>query len=283
MFKVVIILIFASTMAYPITKDALSAAFKDHPFSYNLGIKVIPSKNTNTDVTICCHGYGHNNQIVDIVNSFNMVPGILIGFNFPDYNITSAVDHKKASYGTINEILPLLYILKRCIIDLKIPTINLYGFSAGGGALINALAVLNQSNYTAQLEQIGITVEVRKQIIRALEQGLIILDCPLKSFDEISTAQGTIPELEILATTYKKNNMTPLVALQQLAGLNLNILLHFQNPDEILGNRDDQLYIDRLKKVNRGKTTIIIGSDGGHNVYHKALWTEYKKLNHNER
>jgi hypothetical protein len=243
-------------------------------FDYNLGINIIASKNSNNEVTICCHGYGHNNQIVDEVHS----PGNLIGFNFPDYNINPSIDHKKAAYGTINELLPLLYILKRCVIDLKLPKINLYGFSAGGGAIINALGLLNQNNYEKELNNIGVTAEVKKQIINALEQGIIILDCPLKSFDEIVDTRIKSHEFATLASAYKKNNLRPIDSLLNLSGIKFTILLHFQTPDEILGNRDDQLFIDRLKKANQGTTTVILGRDGGHNVYHATLWNHYKKL-----
>ena len=195
---VVLLLSLALTlMSYSQAHNNLELLKKENPFPYNLGIKIIPSKNNSPEVTICCHGYGHNNQIVNYV----MLPGTLIGFNFPDYNITPTRDHKKASYGTINEILPLLYILKRCVADLKLPTINLYGFSAGGGAVVNALAVLNHFTYKKELEQIGITEHKKQQIISALEKGIIILDCPLKSCDEVAQWIKS-PEFETLASNY---------------------------------------------------------------------------------
>ncbi len=256
----------------------LSLLREHNPFSYDLGIKIIPSKIKNADVTICCHGYGHNNQIVDVVHSFNIIPGILIGFNFPDYNITPAIDHTKAAYGTIKEILPLLYILKRCVHDLQLKKINLYGFSAGAGAIINALAALNQTRFDTELHTIGITQAIKKEIINALEKGLIILDCPLKSCEEIIDLRGKSPEFEILASNYKKNSMRQIDSLQFLAGLQLNILLHFQKPDQILGNRDDTLFIERLQKANKGTTTVVVGFDGGHNTMHRTLWNAYKKL-----
>ena len=36
-----------------------------NPFSYDIGLKVISSKTKSAQMTICCHGYGHNNKIVD--------------------------------------------------------------------------------------------------------------------------------------------------------------------------------------------------------------------------
>lgn len=256
----------------------LTSLANNNPFSYNIGIKIIPSTTPHTDVTICCHGYGHSNQIVDVVKSFNVIPGTLIGFNFPDYNINPSVDHRQAAYGTIKEILPLLFILKRCVNDLQIKKINLYGFSAGGGAIINALAALNNNRFDKDLEAIEITSDTKTTIMKALEHGLIILDCPLKSFEEVYTTRLPTKEFKILSETYIKNNFVPLETLTTLSGLKLNILLHFQKPDQILGNRDDQLFIERLRKANAGTTTVVVGYDGGHNAMHRTLWNAYKKL-----
>jgi len=265
-------------MTNTITPQILHQLTQQNPFAYNLGIKIIPGKTVDAQVTICCHGYGHNNQIVQAVHSAKALPDHLIGFNFPDYNITAAVDHNKSTLGSINELLPLLYILKRCVIDLGLTTINLYGFSAGGGAVINTLAVLNQSTHDTELATIGITTSHKKQILAALTHGIIILDCPLKSITEVMQSYGASPEFTILDKRYTKNNMQPIEAIQKLAGLKLNILLHFQKPDELLGNRDDQIFAQRLQKINTGKTTVIIGNDGGHNAYHATLWNQYKKL-----
>lgn len=250
---------------------------KQTPFSYGLGIKIIPSKNENNAVTICCHGYGGNNAIVAAVDSYRVLPGHLIGFNFPDYGITSESDHHKNVYGTIDEILPLLYVVKYCVCELTVPVINLYGFSAGGGAIVNALAILNQYSYKERLGQIGIFGNDVKRMITALEQGYIILDCPLKSMEEIMAFRMR-PKLQIMAAHFAQNNMNPIDTLPLLSGLKLTVLLHFQNPDEILSNRDDLLFAQRLKEANGGITEVIISNDGGHNAYHAGLWERYKKL-----
>lgn len=252
---------------------------KQTPFSYDLHIKHIASKTENNEVTICCHGYGHNYSIVDAVHSYKVLPGHLIGFNFPDHDITSRSDHHKSVYGTIDEILPLLYLIKYYACDLKVPVINLYGFSAGGGAVVNALAIMNQYAYKERLWHVaGISRGLIAHMLAALERGFIVLDCPLKSFNEIIALRGRSSALEIMASRYAQNNMNPIDAVRLLWKMNLNIFLHFQKPDEILGNRDDALFISRLKYANKGTTSIIISSDGGHNVYHAGLWDQFKKL-----
>lgn len=259
-------------------KNVLGAS-KNHPFNYDLNIRIIPSKKQNAPVTVCCHGYGHSNAIIDVINSFGVITDHLVSFNFPDYEcVAKRYDPKKSTFGSIDEILPLLFVLKKAVIDAKIDAVNLYGFSAGGGAVVNALAVLNQNLYDAQLLKIGINTDDKKKIIDAVQKGLIILDCPLKSIDEIMAARGKDPEFTILSKHYIKNNMRPIDAIHKLNGMNLTILLHFQTPDEILGNRDDKLFADRLVAANKGKTYLVYGKDGGHNVYHSSMWKEYKKL-----
>jgi len=247
-------------------------------FSYNLDIKIIASKTPSEEITICCHGYGHNRNIINALSAHHVLPGNLIGFNFPDHDINTQSDYTQSTFGTVNEILPLLYLLKFYACDLNLPVINLYGLSAGGGAIINTLAILNQYSHADQLQEIGITLDHAKQILTTIESSQIILDCPLKSVTEIIALRGHDPELAVLAERYTKNQMHPIDTLSLLTGLKLNILLHFQNPDEVLGNRDDALFAQRLQTANSGNTTVVIGNDGGHNVWHTSLWKKYQAL-----
>lgn len=275
--EILLLLWMGNVMA--ITKLQLESLFKTHPFSYDLGIRILQGKKTESDPLICCHGYGYNNQIVYDVTAAGSIQEHALGFNFPDYNCLSRPGFtiNKSVFGSIEEIMPLLFIMRECVIKGGCERINLYGFSAGGGAVINALAVLNQPTYDTELSKLGINVEHKKRIIDAIEKGIIMLDCPLKSMDEI-VAFHKDADLSLLASRYAKNNMVPLHALEKLRGLSLHIFLHFQKPDDILSNRDDGLFIERLQKVNTGKTIVTIGNDGGHNAYNSALWNEYRKI-----
>ena len=72
--------------------------------------------------------------------------------------------------------------------------------------------------------------------------------------------------------------MNPIDNLLLLSGLKLNFLLHFQNPDEVLSNRDDELFVERLRSVNAGNTKVITGFDKGHAGRHTVLWDYYKRI-----
>lgn len=97
------------------------------PFSYDLGIKIFPNRHKRATIMICCHGYGANNHIADAVHSTSAVLDHIVSFNFPDYDcVAKQYDPKKNTFGSINELLPLFYILKKCVIDAQQEKINLY-------------------------------------------------------------------------------------------------------------------------------------------------------------
>jgi hypothetical protein len=248
-----------------------------HPFHYDLDIKAIQSNPNQNDVTICCHGYGHNSNLIYFLNVYQVPMGHLVGFNFPDHDILVTNNHKITKFGTLDEILPFLFLLRYYACDQDFASLNLYGFSCGTAVITNALGILNKNLYEKELKHIGITKKERKQILDAVEKGAIILDCPLRSVEEILAHRGRSTPLEILCKHYAENRMIPIENLSNLKNLNLKIFVHFQNPDKKIGNRDDELYIERLKSVNRGTTTVTTGNTGSHGGYHAALWDAYRK------
>lgn len=261
-----------------ITYNELSQILQKEPapFSYNINVQVLKGEKDNEPVMICFHGYGSNYTIANVLQRFGIVKDHLVSFNFPDYNILETMDISNLSFGTIKELLPPLYLIKKCVIDAKLSSINLYGFSAGGGAIINTLSVLNSDRFDKELNQIGITKENKKTIITAIEKGLIILDSPMKSMQELMDARGYSVEFAYLTKQYNLNAMNPIDNLKNLKGLKLNILLNFQVPDEILSNRDDKIFISNLKESNKdGTNIIVIGHGGGHNSFHADLWKAY--------
>ncbi len=252
--------------------------FSEPLFDYDLHLFSLPGNNER--VMICFHGYGDNYKIALALKELNCIEATLVSFNFPEYDIKQGrkYDPQKASFGTIDELLPALYVLKQIVLDQGLDSIDLYGFSAGGGALINVIGVLNSSIYDANLKKIGIGEEEKMRLRSAIQNGVVILDTPLKSVEEIIDFRGSTEELEILAKNYRSNKLRPIDSLKLLNGLSLNMLLHFQEKDEIISNRDDEIYIERLKANQpAGKVAVIIGDDGGHMAPHLSLWRYYSK------
>lgn len=231
-------------------------------FNYNLNLQTYPGK--DPDTLIAFHGMGSSSEIGSIIKTFIPCDPTVISFNFPELQ----------SYGTLDEILPALYVLKKAIVDEKRKNITLYGFSAGGGAIINVLNVLNSNHFDRELEKIGIRNEDKSQILSALKKGVIVLDVPLKSIRELVETRGAYPELVSMQNRYKESAMEPIDVLKTLK-MDYTILVYFEKPDQVLGNRDDDLFIDLLKKANLGQTIQLQGSSGGHASAHNALWQYY--------
>lgn len=252
---------------------ALFLKAEEHPFSYDLHYYTIPGTSPRT--LICLHGYGDSYNIAKRIKQHTNVTDTLISFNFPDHDICETDDHELTAYGTQDEILPAIHVLKKCIIDEGRRNVTLYGMSAGGCALINVLAALYQN------KDVGLTEAERKTIISVLESGTIILDVPLRSLDEIIAYRGGVNKpLSIIHKRHKENNMCPLEILKTLKNLKLTIIVYFEQPDAVLSNRDDALYVKLLKRANsRGQTTVIYGTSGAHGGCHTVLWNYYCKVN----
>ena len=244
--------------------------------AHDLHVVKYPSNKESADLMICCHGMRGDYRIAENLRLNPVITDHLIGFNFPDANmVVGTVDPHQTSYGTISELISAFQVLKAHVLDANLQKVNLYGFSAGGGAIVNVIALLNRSDYDRELNQLGISKEGKQKLLNAIQNGTIILECPLKSMEEV----GFSDMFNVYARRYKENHLRPIDSLDDWKGLNLNVLLFFQNPDDIIGNRDDQLFMDKLKEANfRGKTKIIIANEGTHTSYHQSLWTAYAEL-----
>ena len=244
---------------------------KDHPFAYDLHLETVPG--SSSKAIVCFHGMGMNYEIINYVKQCSKEDATLISFNFPDYSIRiGSFDPNETHFGTIKEILPALYVLKKTVVDNKFKEVTLYGFSAGGGAIINTLAVLNTSTYDNELKEIGIQKSDKKKILAAIQKGAVLLDAPLKSLREMIEYHEKMVELDIVAARYEKNEMEPIDNISKLNGLGLRFIVNFQNPDEVLSNRDDELYIERLKQLDSKASLSFVIEGQGHGLPHPHLW-----------
>jgi hypothetical protein len=250
------------------------------PFNYPLNIKVHEGKSPNQQVILCCHGYGGDSSIAAVIASHKIAPDHLIGFNFPDHNIFNRSMHpSQITYGTINEILPAVYLLKKIVVDAQTDKLSLYGFSAGGAAVINLIGMLNTPQYYPKFLSIGVNSNDIQKILNAIQKGTILLDAPLKSIEEYNAAHpGCLkdPLHAVQSTNYLKNGMNPIESISKWKGLNLSVILFYQNPDQAISNRDDALFAEKLRQMNpNGRNLVLSKSEGGHLGFHYSLWKEY--------
>jgi len=248
-----------------------------NPFPYDLHYKYIPGEYSRT--IICMHGLCGNYKIAKHLISQGDIKESVVTFNFPDHSLKlDNFDPTKTTFGSIDEILPAVFVFKKVIIDCDIKNVDFYGFSAGSGALINAIKVLNSSNYDQELMKIGVNSEAKHKILNTIQNGFVILDCPLKSIDEIIAFKGLSPALQFIGERYRKNGFIPIESIKSFENLSLKILICFCANDEIISNRDDQLFADLIKKYNSLGTTIVVeDKTGKHNSYHKILWDLYRQ------
>jgi len=266
----------------PNTIDRLRNALQqEDPFYYNLDTTVYPAKDDNADVMVYLHSSSGNSTELASVYRRGVLPHHLVTFNMPDANCTFN-SNDTLSFGTIEELLPALYIIKTCVVGAQVSTIHVCGFSAGGGALINLLKILNTSKYDDELAHIGITTTDKQTMLAAIQRGHVILHCPLRSVEEVIAFRGSNEILEKLAHQYDKHDLRPIDSACDLEGLKLTLILHFQINDEILSNRDDKILYFNLSNAiatAQGKVVLIVGNDGGHNApYHASLWHGYQKF-----
>ncbi len=240
-------------------------------FNYDPNLIVIP--NDPKRVMVCFHGMEDDSSITETVHEQKISKHTLIGIDFPDAGkLRGTFDPHESTFGSDNEILPMLFLLKECLKMENIQELSLYGHSAGGGAIINTLDALLSNRFDEQLNKIGVNELIKEEIVALLRKGQIILDTPLKSVSEIIDFRGQSEELVVIGSHYQKNKMEPIEVLKRLKELSMNIVVHFQVPDEVLSNRDDDLYIERIKKCNsKGKTSVIIGENEGHSLPHVSL------------
>lgn len=253
------------------------------PFSYPLDVKIYKGKTANEGVILCCHGYGSDSSIASIIASYRPVPEHLVGFNFPDYSIHyRRIPADQVAYGTIKELLPAVYLLKRIVVDAQAEKVTLYGFSAGGAAVVNLVTLLNTASDNKDLSVIGVTQEDVQKILAAIQKGAVLLDSPLKSIDEFNAAHPEAswdPKNALFTSRYRENGMNPIEAIAKWKGLDLSVVVFFQNPDEAISNRDDALFKEKLLQANpHGRNVVLTGNEGGHLGFHRSLWKAYLQL-----
>lgn len=252
-------------------------ATTSNPFDYDLHFTLLPNEKVDAELLICMHGMGSDYTLAELLKMNPVIPYHIVSFNFPDHGLLGN-NVMQTKFGTFDEVAPALFVLRRCVVDGGANKVHLYGFSAGGGAIINILAILNSNSFDNSLQKIGIGDQEKQKILQSIQQGSVILEVPLKSFDEIADLYGG-RETQFLAQRAQINGMTPIQNLHKLQGLSLNCFLYFANPDKVLGNRDDKKFIQLLEDANKnGRTIAIIGRTAGHTNYHPELWSSYQKF-----
>lgn len=251
---------------------------QENPFGYDLDVQY--SKGTNPTILLLSHGFGSNSQaILNDVRPYTQ--DTLIAFNYIDHDFSHATgDDNKTSIATPLEIMPLIYMLKKCIVDLHLQSISLYGYALGASNIIYAIDYLMNKSRDELSKKYNITDQDKILILEAIRKGKILLDVPFKHIDEIIALRGPTPILLMYKERAAKNGiLAPLDTLKKLKNLDMTFLLFFDINNEEFSNRDDSLFVKSLFDANPKGTNIIISTDnGGHAANHPTLWKIYNSL-----
>ncbi len=272
--------LFACALVFCLFIEGIIAVEKQQEslFQHDLAIKRSPGKNHT--VLLLSHDFGRNSHsIIDRVRP--NTSDTLISFNYIDHDFTHDTgDDRTTVIATPLEIMPLLYMLKKCVIEDKISPISLYGFSLGAANIIYAIYFLATENQDDLLKKYGITSTEKSLLLEAIRKGKILLDTPFKSIDERISFLGP-GEIMLM---YKERALahkvlSPLETLGKLKNLGMTFLLFFDIHNEEQFNQEDSSFAKNLLDANVNGTTIIISSDnGGHNATHETLWKIYSVL-----
>src|SRR5438105_2307915 len=95
------------------------------PFNYEISPIIVKGNAQNAPVLLCLHGYGGDNSIGQVVHSFG-IENDIVSFNFPDYSLFERnISDGNTTFGSIQELLPFFYILKKLIVEGKQPSVHL--------------------------------------------------------------------------------------------------------------------------------------------------------------
>ena len=252
-------------------------------FGYNLRIEHIIDNDPNlvhtkNRPTLFIHGWGDTKGSGRLLKAYcDVLPGDIITFNFRDRGvIIPKIQH--SSMGQLPDVLQALYVLKWAQNTLNLDSIDIFGYSRGGATTINMIAVLHDKTgkYDADLARIGIDQKERKKLLEIIQNGCIVLDCPLMDVKVCAEykfnnfAQKALKALSFVSH-YKRDGMQAIDMAKKLNGLTLKILMHFQYNDKIVPNKREAEFYHNVSAHNPYSTFVVLGNDGGHLHTHRTL------------
>ncbi len=181
-----------------------NAQFLGENFGYHPKFEIVNDGLSSPEVetiTIAPHGYGGDKN--QFGSNFNY-QGHRIIFNFKDANQGEGPGLANTSFGQLSEIKPFLYAMLMAT-QAGYKKVDCIGYSRGGAVVINAIGLLNNDNIFTEanntqkeLECIGINNDNRKELLKLIQDGKLILICPML---ELTTAVQAIIKTGAKITT----------------------------------------------------------------------------------
>lgn len=254
---------------------------------------------TSNAATLYAHGWGDSQRSIDYFQrNADFLPDAVVGFDFIDANFGPFLpSYKKSCFCQAQDIASLTLVLA-ALDDCGVEVIHLFGHCRGAGTIITTLARLARYPiYRRFFQKLGISRAQAKQILHKIEQGVVILNCPL--IDMHTIIDDKLGRLELkwagalvggcilpVITRYKPSGDSPLKAVRHLKRLNLTICIYTEQQDMVVGNQAEAALYAALYGPD---TYFCIGNHGGH--FHlspelgeisKALYRRYEAQQEDE-
>lgn len=258
-----------------------------------------PGLPAGKSATIYAHDWGDSQLSIDYFHrNADYLPNTIVGFNFIDANFGAFLPtYKKSNFCQAKDIAALSTVLAAVDISGADP-IHIFGHGRGAGTIITTLSRLSRySIYRRFFKKLGISREQAKNIIKKVQRGVIVLNCPL--IDMYTIIQDKLGWFDMgwaipfvrgcilpTITQYRPCGDSPLKAARYLKRLDLTICIYTEQQDMMVGNRAEaRLYA----KLAGPDTYFCIGDDGSHfhtsselATIRNALYTRYEDQVENE-
>lgn len=252
--------------------------------------------------TLYIHGLkGHQGTAAQLKREYGSgrLPGSVVSFDLPAEAAVWHASKYARGLGRWPDVLATLHVLNQLRQDGE-EAIGITAHSRGGAAAINTVRVLaNQSDYyTSELAELGIYEEQRTAILKMLQAGQMVLECPLidtqpPKFKTIASGDSETEERakptlwqKLLAPRVRAPIAPPPTPLGELvpspsAGyeelakqacasvlfwnkVNIPVCVHFQAEDEAIGTKQNAKFFAGIYQHNGERSFIHTGNDGGH-------------------
>lgn len=244
--------------------------------------------------TVYFHGFGGNSSVAAGIKHLygaERLPGDVVTFDFADAVTTAGMDTTKSSLGQWPDMKTALYVLKT-LHDSGETAVGITAHSRGGATAVNTVAALvdETTKYDENLAEIGIDGAKRKAMLKMLQRGQIVLECPLvhvrsvikhqvetsragswltRMFgDSLSSSSASTADYcaSAVVRKYRPWNEQAIESAEKWNNIRIPTIVHFQENDEVLGNRNDHEFYEKLSASNGvDHTERHVGADGGHN------------------
>lgn len=285
---------------------------------YDPCIEYIPdTSQTTKKINVYLHGWKGNKRS-NLRKSLFTAPAVI--FDFPDAKRDNKVSLRHASFGQKADIMPTVFVLDAIVQSGLAQQINLIGFSRGGATAINTIALLNKpQRYKKELSALHISNSQCHEILQALKQGIVILDCPLKEVCHGIAQQVQKYRTSFIGTTYEDltefNSIVRYIKNCLLAGIDyacyialeymifplctryapwkeqpmntvddwpsesLTTIIRYDACDHMVSNNGDVPFYQKIHNKNPLRTFLITSNQCGHCSHCQDLFNLFMMLN----